>query len=394
MKKIAAIIFLIFTLASAQTGPQNYLSVVKASNKFSSNFFSEIGKQKGNIFFSPYSIFDAFGMAYEGADGITAIEIRKVFNFPASESDRLNAMLALQTILKTDKRDCELNISNAYWVQEDFYLMKTFTDKIQRYYDCEAKQVNFIKNPADAINKINQWAEKKTKNKIKKFINEGDINQDTRLVLTNAIYFKGIWKIQFDRNTTKLDNFWTEKNKSIKVPMMQLLDKEFPYAETETFQIIKLPYKCGNLSMLILLPKNIDINILETFAIENFEEYQKTLTQQKVDVFIPRFKIESTIDLSQALKKLGIKSAFSPEMADFSKITGNKDLFISKAIQKSYIEVNEEGTEAAAVTGIVMNITSAMPETKKIFRADHPFLFFIIEEKTGLVLFAGRLVQP
>ncbi|MCM8829170.1 MAG: serpin family protein, partial [Candidatus Omnitrophica bacterium] len=236
------------------------------------------------------------------------------------------------------------------------------------------------------------WAERKTEGKIKKFLNEGDIDSGTRLVLTNAIYFKGRWLIQFDKNETKPDDFWLDKKKSVKVQMMQLIDKEFPYAETEDFQIIKLPYECQNLSILILLPKDT-VSPVEIIS-KNLDEYQKLMRKQKVDVFLPRLKVELTIDLLQVLKNLGINSAFNPQLADFSKMTGNKDLFISKAIQKSYLEVNEEGSEAAAVTGVVMKITAVKPETKKVFRADHPFLFFIIEENSNLVLFAGKISNP
>ncbi|MCM8816932.1 MAG: serpin family protein [Candidatus Omnitrophica bacterium] len=387
------LVFLNSTCIIKLQASNEYPSVVEANNQFSLNFLYEVEKgTTGNIFFSPFSIINAFGMVYEGANSKTAEEIKRVFHLSPVEEDRLKGFLILNDLLTFEKSNCKLNISNAYWVQENYRLLKNYTEKIEKYYKGEAYNVNFIKEPEKAAARINQWADKKTQGKIKKFLEEGDVNRDTRIVLTNAVYFKGIWQFQFDKKATRLDDFWLDDRRSTKVQMMQLLDKEFPYAETQDFQIIKLPYECQNLAILILLPKHTKQTkrITET----DLNEYQKLLKKQKIDVFLPRFKVESTIDLSGVLKNLGINTAFNPEFADFSRMTGNKDLFISKAIQKSYIEVNEEGTEAAAVTGIVMKITAARPEIKKVFRADHPFLFFIIEETSGLILFAGKIHQP
>ena len=395
IKTLAEILgILIFAyISNCQTFTDSNVPLAEANNNFAMRFYSELAKsEKGNLFFSPFSIFCAFGMVYEGANNRTAEEIRNVFYFPIDEKKRLDGFLSFYNRMNEKRSSCVMKLANAYWLQNDFCLLQSYSKMIEKYHRAESYQVDFIKMPKVALNKINRWAERKTEGKIKKFLNEGDIDSGTRLVLTNAIYFKGRWLIQFDKNETKPDDFWLDKKKSVKVQMMQLIDKEFPYAETEDFQIIKLPYECQNLSILILLPKDtiLPVEIIS----KNLDEYQKLMRKQKVDVFLPRLKVELTIDLLQVLKNLGINSAFNPQLADFSKMTGNKDLFISKAIQKSYLEVNEEGSEAAAVTGVVMKITAVKPETKKVFRADHPFLFFIIEEDSNLVLFAGKISNP
>jgi serpin B len=272
--------------------------------------------------------------------------------------------------------------------------LKTYTDLIKKYYYAEAYNVDFLTKPGQSIDRINEWAEEKTAGKIRKFLNYGDVDSNTRLILTNAVYFKGFWQTQFDKKLTTPDDFHIDKTRSIRVQMMQQCNKEFPYYEDENFQIVKIPYECKNLSMLILLPRKIDSEIPKIPDYETLKTFYKALVNQKLDLYLPKFKIEATYDLVKPLRNLGLKSAFNPMSADFSGITGSRDLFISKAIQKSFVEVNEEGTEAAAVTGIVMRITAARPDVKKIFKADHPFIFLIIEENTGLIVFAGKVVQP
>jgi serpin B len=393
MKKIIIAIVLPFLccfLHCEEKPMKEYFSIAEANNKFTFDFYSQLN-HKQNLFFSPASIISAFGMAYEGADGKTAKEIKSVFCFPDDET-RHNSFQVLSTLLNKKDANCNLSIANAFWVQKNFQLLDSYIKTLTHYYNGESYNLDFITQPEQAVKKINQWAEKKTNDKIKNLLNISDINQMTRIILTNAVYFKGIWQFQFDKKATVEDDFKVNKNKTIKVKMMQLLNKEFPYTEDENFQVIKIPYACKNLSMIIVLPKENEVE-KNQLDFRYFTRLQKNLNLQKVDIFVPKFKIESTYDLIPPLKNLGITTAFTP-LADFSKITGNNDLFISKAIQKTYVDVNEEGTEAAAVTGIVMNVTAVRPETKKIFRADHPFLFFIIEENSSIILFAGKVTEP
>lgn len=397
MRKINLVVLVLFLTFSQifSITQAHSKSVLEANNRFAMHFYSEITKtKKGNLFFSPFSILYTFGMIYEGAYGKTAEEIMTVFCLPVDEKSRLNEFSSLYSSLNEKKDRCTLKLANALWIQKNFHLLKSYSEILEKYFRSESFNLDFVSMRDDAVTKINNWAKQKTEGKVRNLLDDNDISAQTRLVLTNAIYFKGFWKVPFDKNSTKPENFWVDKNTAVKVQMMQLSGREFLYAETDNFQIIKLPYQCQNLSMLVLLPKQNEPDIMNLINYEKLLEYKKLLTKQKVNIFLPKFRDESTIDLSETLKKLGIKQAFNPALADFLKMTGNKDLFISKAIQKSYIEVNEEGTEAAAATGIVMNITSVQPETIKIFRADHPFLFFIMEENYGLVLFIGKITNP
>jgi len=370
-------------------------NIVNANNRFAVNFYNEIAKDgNNNLFFSPFSIINAFAMAYEGATGKTANEIKSTLFLPAKDNQRLSGFQSLHNQINQKKSDCILSIANAYWVQNNFALKKNYVETIEKFYHGEACNLDFKRNPQHAVNRINNWAEEKTKGKIKKFLNYGDVDSGTRLVLTNAIYFKALWQTQFNKNLTEPADFRINENNVIKAQMMHLKDTEFPYAETDNFQVLKIPYGCNNLSMLIILPRTLNEEMVKEIDYEKIMEMQKLLTKQKIDIFIPKFKIEQTYDLINPLRNLGIRTAFDPVAADFSKITGSKNLYISKAIQKSFIEVTEEGTEAAAATGIVMNITAARPGVKKVFVADHPFIFLIIEEKSNLVLFVGRISKP
>ncbi len=370
-------------------------NIVNSNNKFAVNFYNELAKTgNNNLFFSPFSIIDAFAMAYEGATGKTANEIKSTLFLPAKDNQRLSGFQLLHNQINQKKSDCILSIANAYWVQHNFVLKKKYLETIEKFYQSEAYNLDFKMNSQQAVDRINNWAEEKTKGKIKKFLNYGDVDSGTRLVLTNAIYFKALWQIQFNKNLTEPADFRVKENKTIKVQMMHLQNAEFPYAETEDFQLLKIPYGCNNLSILIILPRTLNEEMVRKIDYEKIMEIQKNLSKQKIDISIPKVKIEQTYDLINPLRNLGIKTAFDPFAADFSKITGSRDLYISKAVQKSFIEINEEGTEAAAATGIVMNITAARPGVKKVFVADHPFIFFIIEEESNLILFMGRTVRP
>jgi serpin B len=216
--------------------------------------------------------------------------------------------------------------------------------------------------------------------------------KSTRLVITNAIYFNGNWVKQFDKNKTKQEEFRVSKNITVQVPMMQRTDKltKFNYAQTEELQILEMLYEGEELSMLIILPKNEDLkSIEESLTVEKLTEWKNELREERVDVFIPKFTFKTKYSMKEYLKEMGMQLAFTPGAADFSGIDGTKNLFIDMIIHQAYVEVNEEGTEAAAATGVVIPV-SMVPQ----FRADHPFIFLIQERETGNILFLGRVVNP
>ena len=236
--------------------------------------------------------------------------------------------------------------------------------------------------------------EKKTNDKIKNLISKGVLDSMTRLVLTNAIYFNGNWARQFKENRTKDTPFTLTDGQKIDVATMNQ-KAEFGYLETDTFQALELPYVNEELSMVILLPKQFDAldEFEKTLTPENLTQWLPKIHKREVVVFVPKFKMTSQFSLASVLKSMGMQDAFSSN-ADFSGINGKRDLFISAVIHKAYVEVNEEGTEAAAATGVVMRLTSIGPAPIPVFRADHPFLFLIRDNLTGSILFIGRVANP
>jgi len=237
--------------------------------------------------------------------------------------------------------------------------------------------------------------EKKTNNKIKNLIAKGVLDSMTRLVLTNAIYFKGNWHSQFQEDRTRPAPFTLLNGDRVEVPMMNQT-AEFGYMETEDFQALELPYVDNELSMIILLPKQTDglTKFEQTLTLENLSQWLSKLHKREVIVSIPKFKMTSQFSLASVLKSMGMADAFNQAKADFSGMNGKKDLFISAVIHKAYVDVNEEGTEAAAATAVTMRLTSIGPDQTPVFRADHPFLFLIRDNHSGSILFIGRVMNP
>ena len=375
------------------------ITIVATGNNASGfALFKQIdGKQKDkNIFISPFSIAMAFGMAYEGASGNTAREIASVFAFIPDDKDRWNAFSTIYKTLNPDNAKYKLAIANAFWVQQDYPLLRAYTDVLKNYYHSEAYNVDFTHKDTreEAVKKINMWAANNTYDKIRQVLTLDDVKPLTRLILTNAVYFKANWLYQFDKNQTKVDNFYIDSNKKIKTPMMMQRNVTIKYMENNNIQMIELPYEGKALSMFVILPKKDIKSIMPLLNDKNFESWRQNLIQEEVDVYLPKFKVECGYMLVEPLIKMGIKDAFNEMKADFSKITGGKDLYISKVIHKTFCDVNEEGTEAAAVTAIVMNTKSMVSFEKKIFKADRPFIYAIVDNNTGVILFLGKMIKP
>ncbi len=382
--------------------------LVNGINAFAFNLYSRL-KTSGsaNIFFSPWSLSSAFAMVYEGARGQTASEIRKVFNFPPNDELRRKSFLQLylrtnqsrKSFLQLFQRTNQLRTANALWVQKDYPILKSYLDIVRRYYNGNATNLDFVREPEKSRRTINEWVEKQTDGKIKDLLPPGSIKTEplpTVFVVTNAVYFKGLWLLQFNPKLTREDDFKVRHNKVVRVPMMSLTKAEFPYAETKDLQVLELPYKGEEIAMIILLPKGLDLKPAEeALHPERLKQLVTSLRKTEVDVYLPRFKLEAKYFLAGTLQEMGIKSAFQFGPADFSGIDGKRLLYITDVIHQAYVDVNEEGTEAAAATAIVL-APGAAPTLvqRKIFRADHPFVFLIRDRKTGLILFLGRLVEP
>jgi len=385
------------TIEEPVTKPEGIDSIITANNYFALNLYKEIKDAEENIFFSPYSLSVALAMTYEGARGKTAEEMRSVFYFPQEDSFRRQSFLKLDSWLTREETEHELNIANALWAQEGFAFLQEYFDVITTYYHGLIENLNFAGDPEGSRIRINKWVEEKTKEKIKDLIPQNFIDASTRLVLTNAIYFKGEWVQEFDEKETREENFYLAPEKTVLVDMMRRLDEEaeFPYYETENLQILEMPYSGEETSMLVLLPKKHNLEeIEEQLTLENLSTWQDNLEEQEVRVYFPKFKLETKYFLGEFLSQMGMPIAFTG-FADFSGITGKKDLIIAEVIHQAFVEVDEKGTEAAAATAVLFKeIVSPIEPTIPVFRADRPFIFLIQEEETGSILFMGRVLNP
>ncbi|MFH1391972.1 MAG: serpin family protein [Candidatus Diapherotrites archaeon] len=380
----------------SEVTPEGIQNVVNSNNQFALELYSEFKEENDNLFFSPYSISTALAMTYEGARGETAEEMQSVLHFPQDDVARRSSFAKLYNQLNKSDKKYELSAANALWAQENYSFLDSYFDMILNYYGANVTNLDFSTKTEESRVTINNWVEGQTNDKIKDLIPEGAITRDTRLVLTNAIYFKGTWLEQFDEKNTSEQNFRVSAGQTVKVPMMSLTSKEtkFNYAETDELQIIELPYDGEELSMFVLLPKGDDLESLEeSLGAEKLSEWRNLLRKQEVKLYLPKFKLETKYFMNETLEEMGMPTAFS-NMADFSGMTGSKDLFISYVIHQAFVEVNEEGTEAAAATAVIMEKLSASIEQPIIFRADHPFIFIIQENETGSILFLGRVSDP
>jgi len=293
-----------------------------------------------------------------------------------------------------EKGGYQLTVANALWPQEGYEFLDVFLEIIKTKYDGRLKEVDFIKASEEARKTINDWVEDKTNDKIKELIKPGLLDSMTRLVLTNAIYFKGNWARQFEEDKTREAPFTLTSDKKVNVPMMNQT-AEFNYLESDCLQALELPYVDEELSLIILLPKDYKgLGELEKILDEeNLSEWLGGLHKRKVIVSIPKFKMTSQFSLATVLKSMGMVDAFT-DAADFSGMNGSGGLSISAVIHKAYVDINEEGTEAAAATAVTMRLTSVGPTPTPVFRADHPFLFLILDNLSGSILFIGRQMNP
>lgn len=375
---------------------QGVQEVVNSNNQFAFDLYSKLDEsEEGNVFYSPYSIFAALAMTYEGAKGQTADEMKSVFHFPENDVLRPN-FAAIYNDINQGSKDYELRTGNALWVQQDYPFLEDFTSRVEKYYGGKAANVDFVSETEKSRQTINSFIEEQTNNKIKDLIPQGVLNAMTRLVLTNAIYFKGTWTWEFDKGDTREQDFKITPNSIVKTPMMYMDNDKatFNYGDIGDLQILELPYKGDKISMLILLPMESLDAISSPLTAEKLNEWKNKMQETKLDaIYLPKFEFDTKYFMKETLSSLGMPTAFSAGNADFSGMDGSRDLFITAVIHQAYVKVDEEGTEAAAATAVSVGITSVGPP-RKIFRADHPFIFIIQEKETGNILFLGRVADP
>jgi serpin B len=371
--------------------------VTKGNNAFAVALYSQLRQQNGNLFFSPESISTALAMAYAGAHGSTAAEMAKTLHFTMPPDKLHPAMGALLRDLNATHEGYQLSVANALWAQQGYTFLDAFLSLLKTDYGAGLNQVNFKGATEAARLTINQWVEQKTQDKIKDLLQPGALRSDTRLVLTNAIYFKGDWETLFDKAQTKDEDFHLSPAQAATAPLMHR-EGRFSYFDGGTFQILEIPYKSKELSMIVFLPKDAGgLSALEpSITGSNLQQWLgKLASVPKVIVTMPKFKMTQQFELASTLSAMGMPQAFSGS-GDFSGMTGHRDFAISEVIHKAYVDVNEEGTEAAAATAVTMRaLAMRAPEgPPPVFRADHPFVFMIRDNRSGSILFMGRMADP
>jgi serpin B len=367
-------------------------SLVKGNNEFGFKLYSQLSKTD-NQFFSPYSITFAFGVLGEASNGKTKEELDNLFGYPSLEL-RKTSFANFYNIINNNSSEYKLNTVNALWVNNNFSLLQEYVNTVEQYYGAKLDNIDFS-DAEKASDIINKWVEDQTNNKIQDIISKDFISAETRIVIANAIYFKGKWDIAFKEKYTEEKDFTNDSGKVSKVNMMQLFEERFRYYDDNYLQAIELPYKGNDLSMIVVLPRK-DLNSLIGFDNNYFNTIIDGLGNETVDLYLPKFKLEVTYNnLKDNLGQLGLKEVFT-DKADLSGFTGERNLYVSDVIHKAFVEVNEEGTEAAAATVIGVKMTSSieLPEEPKVFNANHPFMFYIIDNKTKTILFFGSIVEP
>jgi serpin B len=371
--------------------------LVAGNSAFAFNLYQQLKGNDSNLFYSPYSISMALAMTYAGARSGTEAEMADTLHFEQPQPLLHPTFNALDTTLNTYGQgddDFQLNVANAIWGQEGYEFLPEFLDLLAEQYGAGLRTLDFGEDPEGAAEIINNWISDKTEGKIEDLISPGLLNSSVRLVLTNAIYFNGKWMFQFEEDVTHDEPFTLLDGSQETVRMMSQTEP-FLYTEGDGYQAVSLPYQGAPISMLFILPaEGRFTEIEETFSTELLDEIERGFATQMVELSVPKFTFESEFNLSETLAEMGMPSAFSGE-ADFSGMTGARDLFISDVVHKAFVAVDEEGTEAAAATAVIMAEMAAAPiEDKVIMKLDRPFLFLIRDNETGTVLFAGRLVNP
>ncbi|NWW45219.1 ILEU inhibitor, partial [Pedionomus torquatus] len=392
-------------------------SLTAANTKFCLDFFKELSKVKRNenIFFSPLSISTALSMVQLGAGGSTAEEMEKVresmllkmaFLCCSQCEEAGGAHSQFQELLSALAKSggtCSLNIANRLFGEATFQFLKQYLDSTRTLYLAELKAMDFINAPEKSRKKMNSWVEKQTCGKITDVFPPGSIDHSMVLALVNAIYFKGKWAIKFQEKNTREMPFRLNKRECRNVLMMcQIGNYKLSRKQEEQVAVLELPYIGEEFSMFILLPENCCDESTGLEQLESAVTYEKLVEwtnmknvfPQQIEVYLPRFRMEESCELRPILQALGMRNAFIPEQADFSGLSVTPRLFVSKAIHKAFVEVNEEGAEAAAVSTWVVIMESSCSFTTYEFKADHPFLFLIKHNPTKSILFFGQCCCP
>lgn len=369
--------------------------LIEADNAFGLDLFKEVNAELDegkNLMISPLSISLALAMVYNGADGDTKSQMETMLHKTGFTADQVNT--AYQTLVESladHDPKVKLSIANAIFYDKDFSVKSDFISTNQTYYDAEVDELDF-NNSSATLDRVNGWVKDKTNNKIEKIIDQ--VSPNDVMYLMNAIYFKGQWTYQFEKDNTADRAFYTENGNELQVPTMMLDETTLNYTGTNQFQLLELPYGGEKYSMLILLPTDeySTDDVIAEMNQSNLNDLLENLHERNLKVYLPKFEFAYANSLVDNLKALGMNDAFFASLSDFSGISDIPDLYISEVKHKSYIKVDEEGTEAAAVTGVTFDLTSVGPEP--VFDVNRPFVFAIREKDTNAILFMGKVNNP
>src|SRR6185369_5118034 len=376
--------------------PGDLSALVRANTLFAGALYSQVASSGSNAFFAPANMSAALAMTYTGARGETAAQMAGVLRLPALAPARLHAAFgALEATLR-DAPGVELAVANALFGQHDQYFVPDFLALLAECYGAGLRLVDFETETELARVTINRWVKEQTRGKIADLLPRGILNNLTRLVLVSAVYFKGSWDSPFKEAATKEAPFFRLDGGSVPVPLM-VQSNRCKLVRLEDALALELPYQGDAISMVVILPKTKDglpaIEKRLPLDLIGWLDRFDAPWQDLVEVYLPRFRVEMGLDLKNPLENLGMPHAFDQDLADFSGMTGQADLCIKAAVHRAFVEVNEEGTTAAAATAVVMG-ARAIPPEPTVFRADHPFLFLIRDTRTKAVLFLGRFLGP
>ena len=390
-------VYFIAADASAST-PDGIEKVTTANNQFAIAMYRQInghtGQADDNVFFSPYSLSTAMAMLYAAAEGETKAQIQKTFYYPSMDILNPNSA-ALYNQFNKPNPDYKLATVNDLWMEQGLTPTKSYVDTVQRYYGGQVTNLDFESNPNPSRLIINKKIAQHTNQLIPELLPKGSIKPITVAVLTNAIYFKGDWKVPFEVQSTTEQPFYNHIGTSPNIKMMQL-QEHFGYSEDKQVQVVQLPYKGGDLSMLVVLPKSKDKaamqQLVQDLSADTIKQWSKDLVTQEVNVHLPKFKLEASYQMKNLLTDMGMPRAFE-KGAGFNLFDNSPPIKIDDVYHKAVVIVDEKGTEAAAATGIVANATAASAPPP-VFKADHPFIFMIKDNKTDAILFLGQVNKP
>ena len=397
---VVAAFFLVCLPAPGRAAPPHAsagsaTAITQGSNAFAFDLYAALRAQPGNLFLSPLSIETALSMVYVGSRSQTAQQMSAVLHLPADPHEVQSGFAAMLSSIQSAAKahDYMLDIANGLWAQQGYPFLPAYLDAMRSAYSAEIDSLDFARDPAAIAARINSWVARRTQNKIKDLFTPSAFHPNTRLVLANAIYFKGSWASPFKSEFTHDDTFTASAGAKIQIRMMQQ-EGSFDYFDAGTYQLLELPYKGDTLAMDIFLPRKLDglAAFEQGLTAETLAAALGKLHPAMLRVELPRFTMSSSFELNRELASMGMPLAFTPG-ADFSGMSDRgRELFLSTVVHKAWVDVNEKGTEAAAATGIGIRATAIIRYID--FRVDHPCLFLIRDLSSGAILFLGRLEHP